>query len=163
MTTRKKLEFKNDDQYNTPKEIWQTIAHLIPKDKIIFEGFMLNNTSSTSINSLKELGFNVVGDPTIDFFGEIPEYDILVSNPHYSAKKKIFKRLSVLDKPFVLLLPISTITKQFVKVLKRDKLQLIIPKKRTQFEKAGMPLSRCWYDTAFLAYKMDLEQDITFL
>ena len=51
-------------------------------------------------------------------------------------KKKIFQRLAVLDKPFILILPISTITKQFVKVLERDKVQMIIPSKRMQFEKA---------------------------
>ncbi len=62
----------------------------IPKDKIIFEGFMLNNTSSNSIKYLQELGFKVVGNSNIDFFkdSDIPEYDILVSNAPYSIKKR---------------------------------------------------------------------------
>ena len=163
MTTRKKQEFHNDDQYNTTPEIWEMIAHLIPKDKILFEAFLKDNWSSKSAIILRDMGFNVVGNPTIDFFGELPEYDIIVSNPPYSMKKKIFQRLAVLDKPFILILPISTITKQFVKVLERDKVQMIIPSKRMQFEKAGVELSRCWFDTCFLCYKINLERDITFI
>ena len=163
MTTRKKQEFHNDDQYNTTPEIWEMIAHLIPKDKILFEAFLKDNWSSKSAIILRDMGFNVVGNPTIDFFGELPEYDIIVSNPPYSIKKKIFERLAVLDKPFILILPISTITKQYVKVLERDKVQMIIPSKRMQFEKAGVELSRCWFDTCFLCYKINLERDITFI
>jgi len=41
MTTRKKQEFKNDDQYNTTAEIWQSIADYIPKDKVIWEAFII--------------------------------------------------------------------------------------------------------------------------
>jgi len=163
MTTRKVIDFKNDDQYNTTSIMWESISHLIPKDKILFEGFMKDNWASKSVLILRELGFNVVGDPTVDFFKDIPEYDILVSNPPYSMKKKIFERLSVLNKPFILILPISTITKQFTKCLERDKLQMIIPSKRMQFEKEGVELSRCWFDTCYLCYKMNLERDITFL
>jgi hypothetical protein len=163
MTTRKKQEFHNDDQYNTTPEIWEMITHLIPKDKILFEAFLKDNWSSKSAIILRDMGFNVVGNPTIDFFGELPEYDIIVSNPPYSMKKKIFQRLAVLDKPFILILPISTISKQFVKVLERDKVQMIIPSKRMQFERAGVELSRCWFDTCFLCYKMNLERDITFI
>jgi hypothetical protein len=163
MTTRKKQEFHNDDQYNTTPEIWEMISHLIPKNKILFEAFLKDNWSSKSAIILRDMGFNVVGNPTVDFFGELPEYDIIVSNPPYSMKKKIFQRLAVLDKPFILILPISTITKQFVKVLERDKVQMIIPSKRMQFEKAGVELSRCWFDTCFLCYKINLSRDITFI
>ena len=162
MSTRKKLEFNNDDQYNTTREIWSSIADYIPNDKIIWEAFMLGNTSSKSVEILRNMGKTCIGYHDIDFF--VADYgDIIVSNPPYSMKKKIFARLAVLNKPFILVLPISTITKQFVKVLQRDKLQLIIPAKRMQFIKGDDPLSRCWFDTCFLCYKMDLPRDITFL
>jgi len=32
-----------------------------------------------------------------------------------------------------------------------------------QFEKSGVELSRCWFDTCFLCYKINLERDITFI
>lgn len=159
----KNKEFHNDDQYNTTPEMWEMINHLIPKNQILFEAFLKDNWSSKSAITLRELGHNVVGDPTMDFFNELPEYDIIVSNPPYSIKKKIFERLAVLDKPFILILPISTITKQYVKVLERDKVQMIIPSKRMQFERSGVELSRCWFDTCFLCYKINLERDINFI
>jgi len=162
MTTRKRLEFKNDNQYNTCEELWTAIRHLIPTDKIIWEAFMLGNTSSRSVDILRDLGFSVIGHHTIDFFKE-DFGDVIISNPPYSIKKQIFKRLALLDKPFILILPISTISKQFVKVLQRDKLQIIIPNKRMQFEKAGEQLKRCWFDCVYFCYKMNLEKDITFL
>ena len=162
MTTRKKLEFNNDDQYNTTREIWSSIADYIPNDKILWEAFMLGNTSSKSVEILRNMGKTCIGHHDIDFFVE-DFGDIIVSNPPYSMKKKIFKRLALLNKPFILVLPISTITKQFVRVLERDKLQMIIPAKRMQFIKGDDPLGRCWFDTCFLCYKMGLERDITFL
>jgi len=157
-----KQEFKHDNFYNTPKYAWEAIAHLIPKDKTLWEAFMLDNPTSKSMDYLSELGFDVVGSPDLDFF-ENDLGDIIVSNPPYSIKKKIFTRLNGLDKPFILILPVSTITKQFVKCLRRDKLQIIIPDKRIQFIKGSDPLKRCWFDTCYLCYKINLEKDITFI
>lgn len=164
MNTRKKHEFKQEDAWNTPPHVWEDIAHLIPKNKIIWEAFMLDNWGSTSIKTLQGLGLSVVGNPTMNFFvGENFDYDMIISNPPYSCKLKIFKKLAIIDKPFILLLPVSVITKQFVKVLERDKLQLIIPKVRIHFEKNGEHSKRSWFDVVYLCYKMNLPDDITYL
>ena len=157
-----KQDFKNDDQYNTPKEAWEMIIPFIPKNVTIWEAFMMGNTSSKSMDYLSELGCEVVGSPELDFF-ENNMGEVIVSNPPYSIKKRIFKRLAILDKPFILILPISTISKQFVKLLKREFIQIIIPDKRIQFIKGEDPLKRCWFDTTFLCYKMNLKNNITFI
>ena len=56
--------FLKHDDYMTPKYAFENIAHLIPKDKIIWEAFYGDGKSGTY---LTELGFNVIHEP-IDFF-----------------------------------------------------------------------------------------------
>ena len=31
--------FLNDDEYMTPKSAWESVAHLVPKDKVVYEVF----------------------------------------------------------------------------------------------------------------------------
>lgn len=157
---KREIEFKKDDDYMTPKEVWESIAHLIPKDKKIWECFYGDGKSG---EYLSDLGFQVEHHK-IDFF-DVPSfnYDILVSNPPYSMKPKIFKRLSEIDKPFMMLVPVSTMTKKFLKTYFQDKIQIIIPKSRIHFVKNGEQTKSSWFDTCWITYKMNLEKDITFL
>ena len=154
------INFKNDDSYMTPKEVWESISHLIPKDKIIWECFYGDGKSG---EYLTELGFNVEHHD-IDFFDDPSfNYDILISNPPYSCKPKVFKRLADLDKPFMMLVPVSTMTKKFLKTYFQDKIQIVIPKTRIHFIKNSVQTKSSWFDTIFIAYRMNLENDITFL
>jgi len=154
------IEFKKDDAYMTPKEVWESIAHLLPKDKILWECFYGDGKSG---EYLTELGFQVEHHD-IDFFDDPPfDYDILVSNPPYSIKPKVFKRLAEIDKPFMMLVPVSTMTKQFLKKYFQDKIQIVIPKTRIHFIKNGLQTKASWFDTIFICHKMNLEKDIIFL
>lgn len=48
-----------------------------------------------------------------DFFKFEPEnYDLIVSNPPFSKKDQVLKRLRELDKPFAMLLPLATLQGQ---------------------------------------------------
>ena len=144
---KRMIQFNNDDDWNTPKSVWESIAHLLPKDKVIWECFYSNGKSG---EYLSELGFKVEHDK-IDFFEDPPfDYDILVSNPPYSMKPKIF-------------VPVSTMTKKFLKTYFQDKIQIIIPKSRIHFLKAGVQTKGSWFDTIFICYRMNLEKDITYL
>mgnify|MGYP003126496120 CR=1 FL=1 len=154
------IQFNNDDSYMTPKEVWESIAHLIPKDKIIWESFFGDGKSG---EYLAELGFQVEHHK-IDFFEEPSfKYDILVSNPPYSMKPKIFKRLAKIDKPYMMLVPVSTMTKKFLKTYFQDKIQIVIPKSRIHFVKNGEQTKGSWFDTLWVCYNMNLEKDITYL
>ena len=94
--------FSNHDDYMTPKSAWQNIAEYIPKDKQIWEAFYGDGTSA---ENLKELGFDVVSEP-IDFYKE-DRGEIIVTNPPFSDCKNVFERLAILDKPFIMILPVS--------------------------------------------------------
>ena len=157
---KKNIQFGREDDWCTPKSAWEDIAHLIPKDKIIWESFYCNGQSG---KDLTELGFKVEHHD-IDFFDDPPfDYDILVSNPPYSMKPKVFKRLAEIDKPYMMLVPVSTMTKKFLKTYFQDKIQIVIPKSRIHFVKAGEQTNGSWFDTIWVCYNMNLEKDITYL
>ena len=154
------IKLKQDDDYMTPKPVLESIQHLIPKDKVIWESFYGNGDSG---KYLKELGFKVESHD-VDFFDDQKfNYDIIISNPAYSIKAKVFKRLSEIDKPFMMLVPVSTMTKQYLKKYFKDKIQIVIPEKRIQFIKNGVQNKRCYFDTIWVCYKMGFRNDILFL
>lgn len=151
----------------TPKYAWENIKHIIPKDKVIWEAFYGDGKSGTY---LKELGFETIHEP-IDFF-ESNEGEIIVSNCPFSKSKEVLTRLVELQKPFILILPSSKINTQYVRNLfknQKDKLQIVIPRKRIHFEKqvdGKVPenyKSSCNFDCFYYCWKIGLERDITWL
>jgi len=144
----------------TPPDAFKDIAHLIPTDKVIWDSFYGDGKSG---EYLQELGFKVEHHK-IDFYDDPSfHYDILLSNPPYSNKAKVFQRLREINKPFMMLLPVSTMTKIFLKTYFKDEIQIVIPKKRIQFVKNGDQNNRCWFDTLWICYDMNFDKDITFL
>lgn len=141
---------KSDDCYMTPLSAWNDIKRFIPNDKILWECFYGDNTSA---EHLMTLGFNVVSE-NVDFFNSNMG-EVLISNPPYSCKAKVFNYLQELDKPFIMLLPVSTITKQYYREYFADKCGIIIPKKRIQFVKNGIQTSRSWFDCVYICFKIE--------
>jgi len=152
--------FIKHDDYMTPKYAWVDIKDYIPK-KVIWEAFMGDGTSGTY---LQELNFDVIHEP-IDFF-ENDKGEIIVSNPPFSQIKEILNRLKILDKPFILILPSSKINTLYFRDWK-NKIQIIIPKKRINFIKyIDGKLNNnknCNFDCFYYCYKINLVHDITWL
>jgi hypothetical protein len=141
--------FQKDDEYMTPKSAWESVAHLIPKDKIVYEAFYGDGTSG---KHLRELGFNVIHEP-IDFFQNTNLGDIVVSNPPFTMKKEVLETLLNVDKPFILLMPLATLSREYFRRLFIDKeFMLALPQKRIQFIKQGHPTSKCNFECAFFCY-----------
>ena len=153
------IEFANDDEYMTPKSAWQQITKFIPKDKIIWEAFYGDGTSG---EHLRSLGCQEVIHEPIDFFTQ-NEGEIIISNPPFSCKAKVFNRLRELDKPFILIVPVSTITKKFYMDWWGERCEIIIPPKRIQFVKNGEQTNRSWFDVIYVCYKMELPKQINYL
>ena len=55
------------DDWFSRKKTWEDIQEYIPRDKVIWESFMLNSVSS-SPQYLQELGFEVEWSASEDFF-----------------------------------------------------------------------------------------------
>jgi len=157
--------FIKHDDYMTPNYAWDNIAHLIPKDKVIWEAFYGDGESG---KYLTELGFDVIHEP-VDFF-ENDLGDIIVSNPPFSKSKDVMKRLKELDKPFIVILPSPKICTSYVREnYKNSDLQIIIPRKRIHFIKHidGKPVegwkNACNFDCFYYCYKMGFDEDIIWL
>ena len=158
--------FMKEDDYMTPKYAWENIKHLIPTDKIIWESAYGDGKSG---EYFKELGFSVIHEE-IDYFNEEPEiWDIQITNPPFSKKKEWFTRAKILNKPFIILVPSSMINTQYIRHLfctDANKLQIIIPKKRINFNKLNddvKPRNTCNFDCFYYCWKVNLPNDITWL
>ena len=158
--------FLKQDDYMTPKSAWENIKDLIPKNKTIWEAFYGDGKSG---QYLQELGFNVIHDED-DFFLN-NKADIIVSNPPFSKSKEIIERLKILEKPFILILPVSKITTSYFRECFKNNndFQIIIPKKRIQFNKlinGETPKNfknSCNFDCFYYCYKINLPNNITWL
>ncbi len=163
MATFNHKDFIKHDDYMTPKYAWENIKQFIPEDKVIWEAFYGDGKGGTF---LEEMGFNVIHEP-IDFFEE-DKGDIIVSNPPFSKSKEVMNRLYELDKPFIIIFPSSKINTQYFRQW-ANKLQIIIPKKRINFDKKvngqtpNNYKSSCNFDCFYYCYKMNLEKDIIWL
>ena len=148
------------DDYYTKKETWNMIKDYIPKDKVIWEACLLN-TNEQSKKYLQELGFNVVGDNTIDMLTH-DMGDVIVTNVPFETniKTKILNRISKLDKPFCIILNSSHIhTKYFKNAFKDKHLNYIIPSSKIHYDKYNGTEYICsekktpWY-TIFVTYNL---------
>jgi hypothetical protein len=160
--------FKKHDDYMTPKYAWENITEYIPKDKVIWEAFYGDGVSA---EYLRELGCKDVIHEDIDFFKE-NRGEVIISNPPFSLAKIIMPRLKELNKPFILIMPCSKISTMYMRdnFMNSDPpLQIIIPRKRIQFQKLvdGKVLeeheNKCNFDCLYYCYKMNLPKDIVWL
>ncbi len=154
--------WEKHDDYMTRKETWNNIKQYIPENKLIWEAFYGDGNSG---KYLQELGFEVIHED-INFFEE-DRGDIIVSNPPFSKKKEVLQRLKQVDKPFIIICPISMLNTNYYRELFANDCQLIIPRKRIQFItlKNGETKfeGRCHFDCAYYCYKIGLNRDIVFL
>ena len=72
---------------------------------------------SKYVETLEAAGFKVIHshiDEGANFFYYEPEehYDVIISNPPFSCKDAVLKRLYELDKPYAMLLPVPTLQGQ---------------------------------------------------
>lgn len=99
------------DELFTPFYAVEPLLKYLQKDKIIW--CPCDEEWSAYVQILQRYGFNIVRSSLSDgqdFFTYEPEqWDIIVTNPPFSIKDRIIKRLYELGKPFAVLLPLNSL------------------------------------------------------
>ena len=126
----------NDECY-TPAYWVTPILKYIPKDKTVRCPF--DTRDSQFVIQLTQRGNRVVYshiDDWQDFYEYEPErWDIIVSNPPFTGKRKIFERVLSFWKPFALLMTNTWLNDSAPKQLFREReLQLLMFEKRIQYD-----------------------------
>lgn len=100
---------REENELYTPYYAVDPIIKYLPKDKVIWCPFDKEWSAFSVL--LKEYGYEVITshiNEGKDFFTYEPEkWDIIVSNPPFSIKDKILKRLYSFNKSFAVLLPLN--------------------------------------------------------
>ena len=102
---------KNNDECYTPHYAVHPLIKYIPSNKTIWCPF--DESWSAFVNELFLNGNKVISshlNEGLDFFNYEPYYyDIIISNPPFSIKDAVLKRLYELNKPFAILLPMNSL------------------------------------------------------
>jgi hypothetical protein len=125
---------KNDECY-TPAYAVKPIIQYVPKDAVVWCPFdtedsefvkQLSHTHSVTYSHI---------DYGQDFFTYEPQnWDVIVSNPPFTNKRKFFERALSFNKPFALIMSNTWLNDSAPKQLFKDKdLQLLMFDKRMEF------------------------------
>lgn len=130
---------EHSDECYTPKEAIIPLLKYLDKSKIYFE--CTSGKSNNIVEFMKEQGFKILSSVNLDFLeDELPEFDIVLTNPPYSKKDKFIERCYELNKPFALLLPVSSLQGQKRgKMFSEKGIELLILNKRIDFTGKGSP------------------------
>lgn len=163
-TWLRKSSWNEKDEYYTPSILVDAIIPHITKGFKVWCPFDTQN--SEFVLRLKEEGFDVIYSHIWegkDFFEYEPkEYDCIISNPPFTKKLKVFKRLFELGKPFAMIMGLPILNYQevghffFEHQMMGNNLQLLIVDKKVSFD--GNTAS---FNNSYFCWKM-LDHDICF-
>ena len=155
----------NDECY-TPDYGVEPILKYIPEDAIVWCPFDTGESEFVKqISKQNEIVYShiVTGQ---DFFDYEPDkWDVMISNPPFTNKRKYFERALSFDKPFALIMTNTWLNDSAPKQLFKDKdLQLLMFDKRMKFispdgrNNDKMKISSSYYCWNFLPNQIIMEE-----
>lgn len=131
------VTFRKNYEAYTPRYAVEIILPYIKPASTIWCPF--DKDYSEFVQVFRGKGFNVINthiDDGGDFFKvEVPECDYIISNPPYSNKRAVLRRLNDIGKPYAMFLPITMLNDNYGKEL--EGIELLIPNKRAEFKRIG--------------------------
>lgn len=147
----------NNDECYTPAYVVKEIMTFLPKDKIIWCPF--DDQQSEFVKVLNQNGYVVINthiDYGQDFLNFEPEHwDIMVSNPPFTNKRKIFERALSFNKPFALLMSNTWLNDSAPKILFKERdLQLLMFRNRIKFLNNGIINNKITFSSSFFCWEL---------
>lgn len=138
----------NDECYTPDYAVWPLLKYLDKfKGKTIWCPF--DTEESEYVKIFTQAGFNVVyshkddGQNFYDFgdglFAQnIPDFDVLISNPPFHNKARLVEKVIALGKPFALLLPMTWLNDSApYRLFAQGGIQLMLFDRRVKFKNCG--------------------------
>lgn len=140
--------FNKKDEYYTPKILAESILDFVPKDKIVWCPFDTDN--SEIVIALRNNGNKVIATHIVDgydFFEYEPkEYDFIISNPPFTKKLDVLKRLYDINKPFAMILGLPILNYHEIGDFFLDHpFQLLIVNKKVSFDGNTSSFNNSWF------------------
>ena len=144
----------NNDECYTPHYAVKPILKYIPEDTIVWCPF---DTEESEF--VKQIPNNVHSHINTgqDFFTYEPDnWDVIISNPPFTNKRKYFERALSFNKPFALIMTNTWLNDSAPKQLFKDKdLQLLMFDKRMKFiSPDGRDNSKITFSSSYYCYNM---------
>lgn len=146
---------KNDECLTLDYGVYPIIKY-IPKNAIVWCPF--DKQDSKFVVLLKEAGFKVINshiDDGQDFYTYEPKekWDVIISNPPFTNKRKIFERALSFNKPFALLMSNTWLNDSApVQLFLEKQLQLLLFDKRMRFLNNGEINNKITFNTSYYCY-----------
>ena len=154
---------KNDERY-TPLCGVLPILKYIPKETIIWCPFDTQNSEFVKeISKTNKVVFSHISKGQDFFTYEPNKWDIIISNPPFTNKRKYFERALSFNKPFALIMSNTWLNDSAPKQLFKDRdLQLLMFDKRMEFLPAitekKITFSSSYYCWNFLPKQIIMER-----
>ena len=153
---------KNDELY-TPEYAIKPLIKYLPKNIKIWECTDFGSSNITKV--LKENGYQVITThkDNFDFLTDKPnfDFDMIITNPPYSLKDEFLKKCYEYNKPFALLLPLTSLEGiNRGKMYRENGIELLVFDRRCNFIYDNDKKSN-WFNTSWFCWNV-LPQQLIF-
>jgi hypothetical protein len=156
MVDSKKLMYSygGGDEAYTPVYGVRPILKYIPKNAIVWCPFDTEESNFVKLISKQNTVTYSHIKHNQDFFTYEPErWDVIVSNPPFTNKRKFFERALSFNKPFALIMTNTWLNDSAPKQLFKDKdLQLLMFDKRMKFITDGRPNDKITFSSSYYCW-----------
>ena len=160
-------KFSKCDEYYTPDyAVYPIIKRLKPKSTVWCP---FDTEESNFVKVLKDDGFDVIHTHIFDgqdfFEQDAPKCDYIISNPPYSLKGEVFKRLYEIGRPFAMLINLQGIfdQKERFELFKNNRIEILWLYPRVNYIKenglnpSGVPFQSGYFCSGICKKQIEFE------